>query len=85
MLLVSSFHRLNLMTCSVSENQTERKVRRTMRKGYLLLSLIEENICLLARHGNLLLSTVKPVLRPNIVFQDRLPPNAGQKYCRMLQ
>ena len=35
--------------------------------------------------------TVKPVLsshskrRPKLVFQDRLSPNAGQKYCRMLQ
>ena len=37
------------------------------------------------------ISTVKPVLsghskrRPNIVFQDRLSLNAGQKYYRMLQ
>ena len=35
-------------------------------------------------------STVNPVLsghskrRPKIVFQDQLPLNAGQKYCRML-
>ena len=35
--------------------------------------------------------TVKPVLnshsktRPNIVFQDPLSLDAGQKYCRMLQ
>ena len=35
--------------------------------------------------------TVKPVSsghskrRPKIGFQDRLPLNAGQKYCRMLQ
>ena len=65
MLLVSSFHRLNLMTCSVSENQTERKMRRTTRKGYPLLSLIEENICLLARHGNYLLSRYPTGTQPS--------------------
>ena len=35
--------------------------------------------------------TIKPVLNghskrtPKIGFQDQLSPNAGQKYCRMLQ
>ena len=40
--------------------------------------------------SSLSIYTVKPVLsghskrRPKIGFQDRLPLNAGQKYCRML-
>ena len=37
------------------------------------------------------MSTIKPVLsgrskgRPKIGFQDRLPLNVGQKYCRIFQ
>ena len=42
------------------------------------------------RQGDIIYTTVKPVLRGHskrskIGFQDRLSLNAGQKYCRMLQ